>query len=250
MEKKAPARGKKTRTQRIDEILYELEKVFTKDLDETTINVYHKILGPYSVEEISAACSTWLASTGDRKFDYFPRPNQIIEIIESKKVKGPRIEVRAQQQWRVILQQIKRHGDYHPPQFSDPITANLVKTQFSWSYLCNMEESEENWEQKRWCEAFVLAAELHKDLAALEVPEKVIKLLDGIGKEIPLPERGSVPVDKIKAYKETITEKAQADDAGLVPTNTIINARIEYLKKQAKEIAQNEFYADIKQTDK
>ena len=250
MEKKAPARGKKTRTQRIDEILYELEKVFTKDLDETTINVYHKLLASYSVEEISAACSTWLSSTGDRKFDYFPRPNQIIEIIEAKKDKGPRIEVRAQQQWRVILQQIKRHGPYHPPQFSDPITAHLVKTQFSWSYLCNMLENEENWEQKRWCEAFELAAELQKDLIALEVPKAVGKLLDTVAKEIPKPERGSVPVDTITAFKEKIAPRADQDDAGLVPTNTIINARIEYLKKQAKEISQNEYYADIKQTDK
>ena len=240
MEKKAPARGTKTRTHRIDEILFQLGEVFSFDLNEPTIELYHKILKPYPINDVSRACTTWLSSHGERKFDFFPRPNQIIEIIEATKVEGPRIEVRAQQQWRVILQQIKRHGPYHPPQFTDPITAHLVKTQFSWSYLCNMLESEENWEQKRWCEAFKLASELQKDLIALDVPKAVSTLLDDIGKDVPLPERGSVPVDKIKAFKEKIAPRAEADATGMVPTNTIIDVRLKHLQEQGKTLKENE----------
>ena len=71
MEKKAPARGTKTRTHRIDEILFQLGEVFSFDLNEPTIELYHKILKPYPIDDVSRACTTWLSSHGERKFDFF-----------------------------------------------------------------------------------------------------------------------------------------------------------------------------------
>jgi len=130
---------------------------------------------------------------------------------------------------------IRQHGARRRPIFADPVTTHLIRTQFNWSYLCDMPESKENWEQKRWCEAFDLAAKIHKDLVQIEVSAKVGALLETVGKEISSKaSRGSVPVDEIRAYKEKMKNKIvqDADDYG--------PARIDKLHRQAQEFTNGE----------
>lgn len=216
----------KTRQETLDKILLLMCNYYQQALTQEVLSIYHELWAEYAIEDIAAAAKIWM-----KENRWFPLADGIIRIIEEQK--GPKIsiETRAQQQWRVILQQIKRHGAYHPPKFSDPITANLVKTQFSWSYLSYMKESEENWEQKRWCEAFKLAAELHKDLAALDVPRQVSKLLETTIKDVD-PDPEPVPVDKIRSYRKMLEAQAALDEKDLDKTN----ARINLLQGQAKDL--------------
>lgn len=171
--------NKKTKEERIDSALFLLADLYNKDLSTALVTLYHQILEPYLIDEIERALKVLCETQG-----FFPKPNEIIDIINiHRDPPGPSVKARAQQQWRVILQQVGKHGSYHPPKFSDPITQHLVSTQFRWPYLCEMNESNEDWEQRRWCDAFELAVELYADLKQIGVPEKVRDLLDDIGSE-------------------------------------------------------------------
>ena len=206
------------RQEAIDKTLLIMCQYYEQQLTDDVIEIYHLLWAKYETEDITSACYIWM-----EKSRWFPKGNEIIELIETQK--GPQIslQTRAQQQWRVILQQLKRHGPYHPPQFSDPITAELVKNQFSWSYLANMKESEENWEQKRWCEAFELAADLYKDVELLDVPESLKNLLADTTK--PIAEKGEpVPLDKITAFRKMLESQALKDDKALDKTNARLRA--------------------------
>jgi hypothetical protein len=70
------------------------------------------------------------------------------------------------------------------PPFTDPITANLIKTQFSCKYLCGLEEQNENWEQKRWCVVFDLVVDVHRGLVALPAGAPAGVLVVKVGKTI------------------------------------------------------------------
>ena len=78
----------------------------------------------------------------------------------------------------------RQHGARRRPKFADPVTEYLIKTQFTCSYLCGTLEENENWEQKRWCEAFDLASSIHEDLLEIEVPKKVRELLDNVTRPV------------------------------------------------------------------
>ncbi len=143
------------------------------------------------------------------------------------------IAARAQVQWRLVLKMVSSNGERRPPVFTDPITANLVNHQFSWSYLCNMPVNDHNWEEKRWVEAFDMAAEVHKDLIQIEPPKgggvlKQLKSVPDTKKETTV----QVPIDKITAYKEMLQAK---EPENLDDTNQRINIRLDLLRKQAKE---------------
>lgn len=227
------AKKPKSRTQQIDEILFELEKYFNVDLEETSIALYHKAWTPYTIEEIGAACSIWLSSYDDRRYDFMPRANQLIKIME--KAKGPvipNIQARALDQWRVVLTHIKRHGAGRPATFEDPVTDYLIKNQFAWTYLAKMKEEDEKWEQKRWCEAFVLAVEVHDDLVRIEAPEKVLDLIGTVAKSVvdtnePMEMISDVPLDKIKAYRKMLEAQANRDLKDLEKTNKRIGRAAE-----------------------
>ena len=169
------------REEKIDRVLFLMAEIYEKQLTNEALKLYHLILKPFSVAEIERACKTWMESYEDKKYNFYPKPNQIIETIQIDKIIGAPVKVRAQQQWRVILQQIRYHGPYHPPKFTDPITQHLIDTQFRWSYLCNMIEAEQHWQQKQWCDAYELAAEIQKDLKKIEIPDRVMNLVDKIG---------------------------------------------------------------------
>jgi hypothetical protein len=208
---------------------------YQQALTQEVLKLYHELLAEQNLEDISAAATIWM-----KENRWYPLASDLMNIID--RLKGPRITIqtRALTQWRVVLQKLKRHGAYHPPQFSDPITGYLIKNQFAWTYLANMKEAEENWEQKRWCEAFVMAAEDHKALnLPLEIPKKVEALLETVARQTgadlpgPLDENSEpVPVDKIAAYRKMLEEKAEKDEASLARTNI----RLAALKKQAAQL--------------
>ena len=106
---------------------------------------------------------------------------------------------------------IRQHGARRRPIFADPVTEHLIKTQFTWSYLCDMLEENENWEQKRWCEAFDLAASIHADLLEIEVPDKVRGLLDTVTKPVAVPYDREIRIAKLRTQGRAILEEKGVD---------------------------------------
>jgi hypothetical protein len=206
----------KTRQEAVDKILIVMCNYYTQGLTQEVLDLYHLLWADYEVSEISAASMIWMKNNR-----WFPKADEIIKIIES--ARGPQIDIktRALEQWRVVLQQLQYHGSYHPPKFSDPITAHLLKNQFRWSYLSEMKVDEEQWEQKRWIEAFEAAAKVHQDLLEIGVSGKVMELISEIPKSIDALELAgeTVPKDKITAFRQMLEAQAHQDEKDLEKTN-------------------------------
>ena len=167
------------RQERIDQGLYLLAEILDKTLTDMVLDGYQKILSPYDVVVIENAFG---AALGTMK--WFPKPDELRNLIEANNGLVISIEAPAQQQWRIVLTAVRQYGARRRPKFADPVTEHLIKTQFTWSYLCGMLEQNEPWEQKRWCDAFDLAASIHEDLIKLGVPTKVHELLETVIKPI------------------------------------------------------------------
>lgn len=146
---------------------------------DTTIDVYYETLRPYQIEDIEKAFSAALGM-----LRWFPKPVELKDFIKASNSNYANIQVRAQQQWRAVVSAVRSQGARRRPKFVDPITEHLIDRQFSWSYLCEMSEVNENWEQKRWCEAYELADSIRDDLLTNEMPQKVIDMVDKVAKSI------------------------------------------------------------------
>lgn len=220
-----------SRSLQIDKILFKTEACYSgAEFDSASLDVWHDALAEFEIEEISAALRIHI-----KESKFLPKISEIIDIIE--KNKGPQISIqsRAQQQWRIVLSAVATQGKNNPPTFSDPITANLVKTQFRWQYLCDMKQENENWEQKRWCEAFELAIESHPDMKQIEVSAKVKELAANVTKPAIEPESAapnSVPIKKIREFRKKLRGKIQKEEDR--------EARMAKLKEQAQQIQQEE----------
>ena len=220
-----------SRSRQIDSILFKTEACYpAAEFDPASIDVWHEALAEFDIEEISKAFSIHV-----KKSKFLPTISEIIDII--KKNKGPQIsiEARAQRQWRTVLAAVVTHGRANPPTFTDPITANLVKTQFRWPYLCDMKQENENWEQKRWCKAYDLAAEVYPNLLQIEVAPQVGKLADNVAKpvtEAP-PQGDGVSVEAIKKYRQKLRGQSSKSQENR-------ETRVALLKKQAQQIKKEE----------
>lgn len=213
------------RTRQIDGILFKTESCYPgMEFDPVSIPVWHDALAEYRISEISEAFSQHV-----KEAEFLPRISQIINRIKNKIDPQISIEVRALQQWGIVLTAVNKYGKAKPPEFSDPITAHLVRNQISWSYLCNMKQDDEKWEEKRWCEAYKLASEAHPNLIKIEAPQKVQELVKKLTHSVVEP--GSpheVPVETIKKFREKLRGRVQGQEDR--------DARISMLKKQAEKI--------------
>jgi len=113
---------------------------------------------------------------------FWPKPSEIIEEIN----RGGRpvaVEARAEQQWRIVIRAVRSGGAGREPVFTDKTTAWLIKNQIRWGYLCEMLQSDEKWEQKRFCRAYEL---IKNNPGALRVEggAAVEKLTTGMLREI------------------------------------------------------------------
>jgi len=131
--------------------------------------MYWKVLENYTDDECKSAFDNAIS-----KCKFFPKPVELIEFI-NEDINPIGIEARAEQQWRVILSTLGRGP------FDDPVTAHLCKRQFNNAYLRNMLEKDENWEQKRFCRSYELAAEAFETDPQIEqMPNEVKQLVGGI----------------------------------------------------------------------
>ena len=230
------------RITQLDKVLLGMALYYEREMDDALVNIYHELLAEYDIEDIKAACNIWMKTQ-----KWFPKASELIEIINNNRGAAISIESRAQQQWRHVVSMVRARGlTRGKPIFADPITEHLVRTQFRWSYLCGIEEAKENWEEKRWCEAYDLAAEIHKNLLTIEVPKQVSGLLDRIMepiKEFPLSERRPANpelLEKMRAYRKMLEKKANKDVEDLEESNRIINLRLKRLQNQGKQLMADE----------
>ena len=134
-----------TRTDAIDKVIFKTALYYNHEVVPPVLDLWHSSLAEFEIHDIYRAFSLHVKTAR-----FFPVIAEIIDIIGRNKNKLS-IEARALQQWRVVMSAVRKYGINRRPQFADPITAHLIKSQFPWTYLCGFPEQEENWEQKRWC---------------------------------------------------------------------------------------------------
>jgi hypothetical protein len=162
----------------LDALLFSVEAAHpNQEFDEASLGFWHASMAKNSMDEIKAAFAIHID-----KSKFLPTIAEINEIIE--KQRGPvfSIEDRAAQQWRIVIMAVVRQGVHHPPIFTDPITAHLIKTLFRWSRLCEMREDQEHWEQKRWIASYVQTANNPKDFLKIEASSELKALVSTITK--------------------------------------------------------------------
>jgi hypothetical protein len=220
-----------SRSQQIDGILFKTEACYPGDLDSMSLDIWHEALAEFDIEEISKAFTIHV-----KQSKFLPVISEIIQIIEHNKGPQVSIEARAQQQWRVVMTAVRQRGlNQGAPIFADPITANFVKTQFRWTYLCEIKEQDEKWEQKRWCEAFELAIECHPDLKQIDALANVKELAANVTKPLTEPESAgpnSVPIETMRELRKKLSGQVQSQE--------VRESQIALLKEQARQIQREE----------
>jgi len=167
------------REKQIDKMLLMMELYFEQEKGDQVLKLYHKLWDGVPVDDLAEACRRYM-STGNK---WFPRAGEILDLVRS--IHQPAsIESSAQHQWRLVMTAVRQRGLMRgAPVFEDPITNTVIRTQFTWEYLCNMQADKSNWEEKRFVEAYQLASEIDPDKLMIEarMPE-IKKLISRIGK--------------------------------------------------------------------
>jgi hypothetical protein len=98
-----------------------------------------------------------------------------------------------------------------------------------------IKETDEKWEQKRWCEAFELVIECHPDMKQIEVLANVKELAANVTKPVTEPEpagHNSVPIETMRELRKKLSGQVQSQE--------VRESRIALLKKQAQQIQREE----------
>jgi len=220
------------RSREIDSILFKAETCYPNaEFDPSSFEVWHLVLAEFEIEEISTAFSTHI-----KESKFLPTISEIFHIIKRNKGQQTSIEARTQQQWWLVMKAVRQRGlSRGAPLFADPVTANLVKTQFRWTYLCEIKEPDEKWEQKRWCEAFELAIECHPDLKQIDALANVKELAANVTKPLTEPESAvpnSVPIETMRELRKKLSGQVQSQE--------VRESQIALLKEQARQIQREE----------
>ena len=151
--------------------------IYDKDLTSPLLESYWNILKPYQIDEINSAMNEVC-----RKNKFWPRPSEVIEKIEGGQIA---IESRAEQQWHLVIDAVRKYGLNRPINFDDPITRHILSRGISWGYLCGINQCDEKWEQKRFCNSYqLLADQWQRDPQIEQMPDEVKRLVDGMNEKI------------------------------------------------------------------
>ena len=116
-----------------------------KDLKPEILGVYFRALEKYDLDIVINAISKAAVTC-----KFFPKPVELIEIIEGK------IEDRAEIESNKAFESLKRIGPYQSICFDDPITQAVINNHFGgWVKFCNESMSEtEHFQKKEFVKAY------------------------------------------------------------------------------------------------
>lgn len=152
-----------------------LAEVFDKEITETLLGVYWKVLEPFSDEEAMGSLNRCLVSCR-----FFPKPADLLESLKGKE------EDRATQAWELVDQTMRRVGNYQSVDFGDQKIHRVIELMGGWPYLGTLDENEWKWKRKEFESAY-------RALQGTGGPERVAGLIEQtnapLGYEVPEPKR-------------------------------------------------------------
>jgi hypothetical protein len=111
------------------EMITGLAEALGSEMSVAKLSIYENSLKRFTDEQIQSAINL-AAST----FKFFPKPRELIELIEGKK------EDQATLAWEALLDTMKHVGAYQSVLFEDGRIARAVNLMGGWQNLCQSEE--------------------------------------------------------------------------------------------------------------
>lgn len=121
------------------EYLATLCELHDRTMSKLLTDLYWKVLGPFTDEQCEKAFKELIYSS-----KFFPKPVDFIEVLRGKN------ENRATEAWLIVLESVRRIGNYQSVKFNDPVIHSVVQAMGGWPQLCTMEMAEEKWKQKEF----------------------------------------------------------------------------------------------------
>lgn len=116
-----------------------LGEIFNTEVNKLKIDIYYEILKDYSDEEIKKALNIVM-----RTCRFFPKPAEIIEIVEGKK------DERLALIWERVKEVIRNYGAYESIAFEDRIVNQTIEALGGWVSLCSTPVGEMKWKQREF----------------------------------------------------------------------------------------------------
>jgi hypothetical protein len=138
--------------------------IFDKELTKPILRIMFETLKEYSIDQVDAAFTKHL-QTGD----FFPRPSQLIRIINAGK---PNNEDKAVLAWLSITNAISKIGPYRALTLDDKLAMQIINHVGGWSNLCNLSYKELDFKKREFIQAYTTTAitnekDLPKSLAGI-----------------------------------------------------------------------------------
>lgn len=153
-------------------------EVFDKKTTPLITKAYFQALRDLTIDQVEMAIGQSIAEG-----KWFPKPIELRERVMGPKVSHrEEVEGHAMQQVNEIIGQIRAVGSYGVPDFSDAITADLMRRRFNFKALCGMSERDMKFWAKDFCEAYCsLKNSGSNGIMAIEACNSLKQLTAGIG---------------------------------------------------------------------
>lgn len=154
-----------------------LGETFDKNISETLSDIYWHALKNHSDEQCKDAFNQVFL-----KFKFFPKPAEIIELINGKNIK---IEDKALVTANRIIAHLEQYGARVFPNLDDdPVAKYLMTTRWNYyEWASQILTSELKWWVKEFCELYRAYSESSLPLE-IEMDAKVVPLVKNIGQRI------------------------------------------------------------------
>ena len=103
---------------------------------------------------------------------------EIITLITGRESKA---EDTASAQVNEIMRQVRELGYYRTPNFSDPITADLMDSRWTWKAVCSMTETEHKWFAKEFVDTYLSYRNQKRLMTDSDSTKRLRLLAGGIG---------------------------------------------------------------------
>jgi hypothetical protein len=122
------------------ELLTVLCEIHDKKLSQTLADIYWESLSPFTDEQCEKAFKELILTN-----KFFPKPADFIEMLRGNKAD------RATEAWILVLNTVKRVGNYESVRFADPVIHSVLQVMGGWDHLAaTMTIDEEKWKQKEF----------------------------------------------------------------------------------------------------
>ena len=121
------------------EFMNGMAAVFDKEVNKILIDVYWKILEPYTDEQCEKALNTIITTS-----KFWPKPAELIEVIQGGKSENAVLA------WIKTDKAVRNHGPYVSVKFDDPVIHGVIEILGGWPKFQDCTSDEWKWRQKEF----------------------------------------------------------------------------------------------------